>query len=174
MRVMQGSVLTDCLCLQAVRYSPYALFIVRVGQGLLQAPFYSACFAMWSHWAPPAERSRLSAQAQIGGYSGTLIFGALSGWQCDRAFTSSLWRFLGLVSDRMLAIAEPELPLIGGWEGVFYLHGVMGVIWFLLWNRIAQERPATAHRCSAAERAYIEDALLVELEVSTQAIRFCL
>jgi hypothetical protein len=137
-----GASLLSLLVPAAVNYSPYALFLVRVGQGLLQAPFYSAAFAMWSHWAPPVERSRLSAQAQIGGYAGTLIFGGLAGWQCD----------------------QPELFIIGGWEGVFYLHGLMGIVWFLVWLRVGRERPATSHRCSAAERKYIEDALLVELE----------
>ena len=48
--------------------------------------------------------------------------------------------------------------------GVFYLHGLMGMVWFLVWLRVGRERPATSHRCSAAERKYIEDALLVELE----------
>ena len=95
-----GASVLSLLVPAAVEISPLALFALRLGQGLLQAPFYSACFAMWSYWAPPAERSRLSCAAQIGGYLGTLIFGAASGWQCDHT----------------------EIPLIGGWEGIFYLH----------------------------------------------------
>lgn len=137
-----GASLLSLLVPVAANHSLRALFAVRLGQGLLQAPFYSAAFAMWSHWAPPAERSRLSAQAQIGGYAGTLIFGAFAGWQCD----------------------QPQLFLLGGWEGVFYLHGLMGIVWFAVWSRVGCERPATSHRCSVTERKYIEDALLVELQ----------
>lgn len=124
----------------AIRHSFSALFLLRFLQGLAQAPFFSAQMALFSRWAPPSERSRLGAQAQIGGHLGTLIFGGLSGWQCD----------------------HEDIVLIGGWEGVFYLQGFIGLIWATAWYLIAAEEPSETSRCSAAEREYIQQALALE------------
>ena len=45
----------------------------------------------------------------------------------------------------------------------------MGVCWTMVWWRIAAETPASAPRCSAAERAYIEHALAIEQAATKKA-----
>jgi ACS family sodium-dependent inorganic phosphate cotransporter-like MFS transporter 5 len=119
----------------------YGMVACRAGQGACQACLFPAFAKLWSSWAPPAERSRLSAFPQVGGFMGTLVFEALAGWQCD----------------------SPGLPLwLGGWEGVFLLHGMLGVAWVLLWLWAVHETPAAHPRCSAAERDYIAACLVAE------------
>jgi MFS family permease len=49
--------------------------------------------------------------SQVGGYVGQMLAGLLAGWQCD----------------------NPAVPLVGGWQGVFYLWGGLGIGWGLLW-----------------------------------------
>jgi len=127
----------------ASRTSPWMLFAVRAAQGCCQAPIFPACSTLWSRWAPPAERSTLSSNTQVGGYIGSMVAGIAAGWQCD----------------------NPEVPLVGGWEAVFVLHGLLGLCWSLAWFVVWDVRNTPrddSARCTAAERDYIEGALLAE------------
>jgi len=114
-----------------------------VAQGCFQAPIFTACSTLWSRWAPPAERSTLSSNTQVGGYIGSMLAGVAAGWQCD----------------------NPSAFLVGGWEAVFMLHGLLGVCWslawFVVWDVRDSPREDTA-RCSSAERDFIEAELVAE------------
>jgi MFS family permease len=144
-RMLCASVLaTSLLALLApvaARSSAWALFGLRLLQGVAQAPYFSASYALCASWSPPAERTRLGSAAQLGGYCGTVISTMLSGWQCDR----------------------PDVPLVGGWEGIFYLHAVLGCIWSVVWLiYMNEDSPATSRRCSDEERRFIQQALAAE------------
>ena len=148
-RVLGLAILMSSVCsllsVWAARRSPSALFGVRLAQGCFQAPIFPACSTLWSHWAPPAERSTLSSNTQVGGYVGSMLAGVAAGWQCD----------------------NPAVPLVGGWEAVFVLHGFLGVCWSLLWFVIwdAQNSPREdIRRCTDSERDYIEAELLAETQ----------
>ncbi len=146
-RILGLAVLLSSFCsllsVWASRTSPGALFGVRVAQGCFQAPIFTACSTLWSRWAPPAERSTLSSNTQVGGYVGSMLAGIAAGWQCD----------------------NPTAFLVGGWEAVFMLHGLLGVCWsvawFVVWDVRDSPREDTA-RCSTAERDFIEAELLAE------------
>ena len=96
---------------------------------------------LWSTWAPPAERSRLSAIPQVGGYVGTIVQLAIAGFQID----------------------HPELgSWLGGWPGVFYFNAILGLLWVVLWWFTAFDTPHRHPRLDVRERQCIERALLAE------------
>ena len=146
-QLIAASVALSALCTlfvpAAAELSPSTLYAARVMQGVAQGPWSSSLAALWSSWSPPNERSMMDASPQAGQFFGALIFGALAGAQCD----------------------HPEWPVFGGWQGVFYLQGVLGLLWTLYWmyNNVA-DLPATDPRCSVSERAFIAEAIRFEIE----------
>lgn len=60
------------------------------------------------------------------------------------------------------------LPLSGvlavnwGWESVFYVFGVIGLIWFLIWIAIVKRSPNDDARISQIERNYINEKLGIQ------------
>lgn len=141
-----GSSMLSALVPWAARGSISGVYLVRLGQGLCQGCLFPSVATIWSRWAPPAERSRLAAFPQVGGFVGTLLFESLGGWQCDHRCDP----------DR-----EPCSLLLfafGGWEGVFILHAVLGVAWLMLWVRVGHDSPELHPRLAAAEAAYLRHA----------------
>lgn len=56
-------------------------------------------------------------------------------------------------------IAMPSSGLLAsayGWESVFYVFGIIGCIWFVLWMVTVKSGPDKDRFCSADEREYIE------------------
>ncbi|ESO94691.1 hypothetical protein LOTGIDRAFT_54049, partial [Lottia gigantea] len=47
----------------------------------------------------------------------------------------------------------------GGWPSVFYLIGIAGVVWFVLWMILVSDSPKDHKRISEIERKYIEMSL---------------
>lgn len=82
-------------------------------------------------WAPPNERSTLSAVAYGGTYVGTALTLIISGYLINA-------------------------DVMGGWPSVFYLSGHATIIWFLLWTLLAFSSPADHPRISREEKAYLE------------------
>ncbi|XP_070568588.1 vesicular glutamate transporter 2.1-like isoform X2 [Ptychodera flava] len=104
---------------------------VRVIQGLVEGVTYPACHGMWSRWAPPMERSRLVTLSFSGSYAGAVIGMPLSGFLTDFA----------------------------GWPSVFYVYGVLGILWSMSWFFFIYETPATHPTITEAERIYIEESI---------------
>ncbi|XP_046391750.1 vesicular glutamate transporter 1-like [Ischnura elegans] len=113
------------------RSSLTALFVLRVVEGFCEGVTFPSIHAVWSQWAPPLERSRLATIAFSGSYFGTVISLPLSS---------------------ILANAF-------GWEAIFYVFGVIGLIWSALWFWLVYERPHLDPRISKEELAFIEDSL---------------
>lgn len=86
---------------------------------------------MWSKWAPPFERSRMVVAAFTGNYVGIVISLPVSG------ILAQSW----------------------GWESVFYVFGVVGCVWTILWLILVRKSPATDSFITAGERNYIESSL---------------
>ena len=143
-----SSVLHLCMPMAATT-SPAAMTALRVLQGVSQGVMVPGYAVLWSTWAPPAERSRLSSIPQVGGYAGTIVQLAIAGWQIDLEPTAS-------------AQGGPVFFFVGGWEAVFVLNSLMGLAWMVLWFSVVYDSPAQNPRCSVAERAYIEQALAGE------------
>ncbi|XP_077875848.1 sialin isoform X4 [Ictidomys tridecemlineatus] len=96
---------------------------------------FPAMHAMWSSWAPPLERSKLLSISYAGAQLGTVI----------------------------------SLPLCGiicyymNWTYVFYLFGIVGIFWFVLWMWLVSDTPETHKTISNNEKEYILSSLKNQL-----------
>lgn len=71
-----------------------------------------------------------------------------------------LFEFLG--SSVGVAVTYPLCGLLidaFGWESVFHVTGVIGVLWFITWHFLVFDTPQDHPRISAKERGYIQTSL---------------
>ncbi|CAG5124437.1 unnamed protein product [Candidula unifasciata] len=113
-------------------WSPYMLIACRVFEGLFEGVTYPAIHAIWSKWAPPAERTKLATFGFSGSYFGTVVSLVISG-----------------------SLAESSAE----WQSIFYVFGSLAVIWFLLWVILVTESPAGHPGISNAELDYIQNSI---------------
>lgn len=111
----------------AAKTDYYLLLSVRIVEGIFEGLTFPCMYDVWSHWAPPLERSRMAGFATAGNYVGTVVAMPLSG-----VFAVYL-----------------------GWESVFYIFGAVGLVWFILWTLIVKRSPQEDHRMTDEERNYI-------------------
>ncbi|XP_013108812.2 sialin [Stomoxys calcitrans] len=106
------------------------LIVVRVVLGFMLGASWPAIHPVAAVWIPPNERSK---------------------------FMSNM-----MASSLGAAITMPVcgfLISVAGWASVFYVTGVVGLIWSVLWFTLVFETPATHPRISPEERREIEEAL---------------
>lgn len=111
--------------------SVYLFIALRVVEGIFEGVTYPCIHAVWSQWAPPLERSRLATFAFTGSYLGTVV------------------------SMPVCALLSQWL----GWPSIFYVFGVVGLIWFAMWNILLSERPTKDPKISPEELKYITESL---------------
>ena len=99
------------------------LIAVRIAMGLGEAAMFPASFSMFARWVPEAERSRSIGLVASGIPLGTLFALTTTGWIVTRY----------------------------GWPYAFYIFGVVGVVWALVWYFKATDDPARYRGISAAE-----------------------
>ncbi|XP_058803308.1 putative inorganic phosphate cotransporter [Phymastichus coffea] len=104
----------------------------RVAVGLFQACFLSSIHVLTSKWAPPLERSRISAYISSGTSLGTVLAMALS----------------GLIADSSV-----------GWPGIFYIFGSAGLVTSIMFYFNVTDGPAFHPSISQAEKNYIMESL---------------
>ena len=104
---------------------------LRILMGLAEGFTFPCMHKIGSKWAPPLERSRMAAIQ----YAGTFIGMVISLSSC------------GILADTY------------GWESVFYVYGIIGCIWYVLWLAIARASPAQDRFISDEEKRYIEACL---------------
>ncbi|KAJ8014130.1 hypothetical protein DPEC_G00037060 [Dallia pectoralis] len=107
------------------------LIAVRVLEGVGEGVTFPAMHAMWASWAPPLERSRLLTIAYTGAQLGTVVALPLSGQICFYL----------------------------NWTWVFYIFGIVGIVWFIMWTLLVSNTPSTHPRISEQERLYIVSSL---------------
>ena len=113
------------------RWSPYALAVVRMFEGLFEGVTFPCMHAIWGKWAPPFERSKLVTISMSGPFAGTVV--GMSG--------------SGIIAHNM------------GWPWVFYLFGIFGILWSVAWFSLVTDYPKDHHKISHAELKHILDAL---------------
>ncbi len=86
--------------------------------------------SLWAYWAPPSERSRLVGIANAGSQIGNVVAFSLGGYLCVNGFD-------------------------GGWPSIFYVFGIIGIVWTVLWLALTAKSPADHHFISEKEREYI-------------------
>ncbi|KAK3088049.1 hypothetical protein FSP39_013989 [Pinctada imbricata] len=124
------------------RWSLGGLIALRVIEGIGEGVTFPAMNAIWGHWAPLWERSKLSSFTYAGAQLGTVFSMPLSGILCNSDF-------------------------LGGWPSVFYVFGALGCIWFAVWMLVVHDTPAEHPRISKEEREYIEKSVGVRERVTT-------
>ncbi|CAG2114630.1 unnamed protein product [Medioppia subpectinata] len=108
-----------------------AFFAVRVGQGLAEGVVFPVMNSMLAKWLPKMERSLGGTIVFTGAQIGTVITEPLAGVLCNGTF-------------------------LGGWPAIFYLLGIAGCLWFILWALIVSESPEVHPYISAKELQFIK------------------
>ncbi|XP_029708340.2 sialin-like [Aedes albopictus] len=103
------------------------LIAVRVLEGAFEGVTFPCGHAMWSVWAPPSERSRISSIAFTGAFAGTVVAMTLSG------VLAASW----------------------GWESVFYFFGALACLWYTAWLLMVRKSPEHDYRMSKQEKDFI-------------------
>ncbi|GMT21191.1 hypothetical protein PFISCL1PPCAC_12488 [Pristionchus fissidentatus] len=133
-RVIMGAMLVSAIFTLmspvAARVSYFALMAMRAAIGFSQGAVFPAMHSMWSVWAPPQESSVLTSISYAGTQFGNIVVLPLGGFLCEYG---------------------PD----GGWPSIFYLLGLIGVLWCAVWMWMAADRPSTHPRITAEERSYI-------------------
>ncbi|RNA37043.1 Vesicular glutamate transporter 1 [Brachionus plicatilis] len=121
-----------CLAMPLAAYiGPSYLMAIRILQGLCQGFIYPAMHCLWSKWCPPNERSRLATFALSGSYIGSVT-----------ALSSG-----GLITIYL------------NWQSIFYIFGVLGLIWSVFWFLNVYESPSEHQHISCEEKNRIESTL---------------
>ncbi|XP_031327214.1 putative inorganic phosphate cotransporter [Photinus pyralis] len=113
-------------------FGPWTVVVSRVVQGICHGFLCPCCHSMLAQWVPKFERARLTAFVYAGGPLGMVLSLALSGWMCG------CWL---------------------GWPLSFYAHGLVGLIWSILWIFVGRGSPAEHQGISREERIYIETSI---------------
>ncbi|KAL0275646.1 UNVERIFIED_CONTAM: hypothetical protein PYX00_003443 [Menopon gallinae] len=127
--MLSASILT-LLTPVACSVSHIAVIALRVVLGFMLGATWPAIPPMSAKWIPPMERSKFMANMMA----------------------SSLGAALTMPACGYLIV---EL----GWESVFYVTGMIGVLWSVMWFVLIYDSPAEHPRISAEERAFIEDSI---------------
>lgn len=104
------------------------LLISRIGMGLGEAVTFPSIYSLFSRWLPVTERTRA-----IGLNASAIPLGTV-----------------------FALLLTPVIVLTLGWEWAFYLFGAVGVIWYVLWQRLAATNPEEHPRVSPEELAVIQ------------------
>ncbi|XP_045593842.1 sialin [Procambarus clarkii] len=130
-RVLGGALLSASIftLMQPVlaRVSYILLIFARIMVGLSLGVTSPANHALLSGWAPPMERSTLSAIIYAGVPAGTVVAFPVSAYIIDNL----------------------------GWEAVFYIQGALTLVWCLAWFFIVTDSPASFRWITNHERNYI-------------------
>ncbi|XP_042908488.2 putative inorganic phosphate cotransporter [Parasteatoda tepidariorum] len=118
----------------AARWNVWSLVALRVAMGLAGGVSFPAMNVMIGKWVPKTERSRISTTMNMGVMIGTLLTNIVTGQLSEGSF-------------------------LGGWPSVFYVSGLLGSVWFVLWALLIHEKPEDHPRISKQELIYIQDGI---------------
>lgn len=116
-------------------YGPGAVFLARLLQGLANGMIDPGLNTIFSRYIPINERSLWGSIVYSGSSLGTMIM---------------------LISTGSLS----QLHQYGGWKLAFYFHGIMGFIWYTIWQLTVAERPEN--------HWFITESELLEIQSGTQ------
>ncbi|KAL7031546.1 hypothetical protein ACKWTF_007046 [Chironomus riparius] len=128
--------LCSLLCLLTPIFAAFgwkAVVALRVIQGLCQGCIFPSTHTLLAKWAPPSERGTIGTYCYSGAQFGTVVMLAVSGVLASSAM---------------------------GWPSIFYLSGVFGLVWAILFMFYGSSSPADSRdRISSEERHFIETSL---------------
>lgn len=103
------------------------MVFIRVIQGIAAGVAFPCCNALFAMWSPVNERSRMLSVAVSGSYFGTVFANFFS----------------GLIAIKL------------GWPWIYYIFGVAGICWYLIWALLVGNAPETDRFISQEEKEYI-------------------
>lgn len=115
----------------SARISPYLLALLRMLEGVFEGVTFPCMHAIWAKWAPPLERSKLVTISMSGPFAGTVL--GMSG--------------SGLIEHHY------------GWAWIFYIFGLLGIIWSIFWFYLVTDYPKQQVKISKEELKYIHNSL---------------
>ena len=133
------SILTILVPLFA-RSSYTAALVIRMLIGFIESATFPSCYQFFVAWIPPSDKTFMIATMISGTYMGEIIGFSLSG---------------ALISTPIVLWDGTD---VGGWPSVFYVFGLMGVLWFPVWAVYAYDSPEVHPGVTAEELAYIRSA----------------
>ncbi|XP_066974703.1 putative inorganic phosphate cotransporter [Macrobrachium rosenbergii] len=108
-----------------------ALFVgLRIVSGVFQGPLYPSMFTLMAAWIPPKDKASFSSIVFVGNHMGTVISMGLGGVMSGSDF-------------------------LGGWPSVFYVFGVVGLLWSVAWFVLIRDQPERHPWISSKELSYI-------------------
>ncbi|KAH7725309.1 Protein T28F3.4 a [Aphelenchoides avenae] len=111
----------------------YVFFVARVVMGIGEGFISPTMSSSAARWFTPVERSRMAALYTSGNQLAA-IFGML-------------------ISSRLCG-----MEFLGGWPAIFYMFGIVGAVWSVLWCVFVSDAPEDNRWISEAEKKYIIDA----------------
>uniref|UniRef100_A0A1B6MQM7 Sialin n=1 Tax=Graphocephala atropunctata TaxID=36148 RepID=A0A1B6MQM7_9HEMI len=109
----------------------YLLLLTRALKGFFEGMAYPCIQEVWARWAPPQERTTMVSIALSGVPIGTVL--GLQG--------------SGFIADYL------------GWPYIFYVTGLMGILWCTVWLMVVKDRPEYDSHISPDELKYIKDSI---------------
>ncbi len=125
--VVWWSVFTILTPLSAMASFP-VLIATRIAMGLGEGVAFPSVYHMLGRWVPAKERSRAASFNLTAIPLGTLT----------------------------AIIVTPWLAVEYGWPSVFYVFGVVGIVWFVFWRLLVSDTPALDKRMGESERALFQ------------------
>jgi MFS family permease len=122
----------------AARSSLGLTLFLRCLIGLLESPCYPAVYHFFPVWIPLKEKTLMIPAVSCGMYLGEIFGFSLSGVFIDTTLTMNGQSW-------------------GGWQLVFYVFGLCGVLWFPLWCFLAFETPDVHPYISEEEKNYLKE-----------------
>ncbi|GIY03573.1 hypothetical protein CEXT_105091 [Caerostris extrusa] len=114
----------------AARFGVEYLIAIRALEGLAQGVTLPAINYMVGQWAPDSEKGVLNTLVHAGVNVGTIVAMPLTAFLCDSG-------------------------LFGGWPSAFYIIGLFGCLWFIMWSTLVTDSPLTHPLISKEELRYI-------------------
>lgn len=118
----------------------YYLYALRMIQGVFGGLSFPSINTVYAKWSPPLERSRISGFGVSGCFAGTVVAMLMSGW----------------------------LAVNFGWSSIFYVFGVVGVIWSTVWFIVVKESPDRDSDMNETERNFIMKSLQKQGQVNVE------
>lgn len=105
------------------------LFVTRALMGAGEAGLFPSVFNLFSRWTPASQRSRFVALVLSGAPLGNVFGLAVSGW----------------------------IAATFGWQAIFYIFGIVGLLWAVIWIPTAWNEPRQHPRITQAEIDLLEE-----------------
>lgn len=138
---MIGMTITVLLTPLAAHTDYYLFFILRFVFGIFENPILPAASDVVARWFPATERSTIAAFYTSGNQLSSSLGVVMSSRFCGMSFPEGFPSFLFLSN--------------GGWPLIFYLSGILGVIWIVFWKFFGTDFPSESRFLSQEEKDYL-------------------